>query len=215
MCDQKASIWRKAFFQKEKAREREMKDFIFIIGTSGVGKTTLGKGLFTHYNGAYVEQSMVPEFGIPENVDEGLFEEQVCWECCVAQMMKFHEMGIRNIIGNDFDDLRTADIPDVFKGYDYITIKLICKDPSQLYKQMENRENGLTDYELQRKCSEKVNKRPLLINEVELDVTGKTSQQVLEEAVKIIDNTEPLREYAYQKPGKDLFYSWVFSNGLR
>ena len=75
-----------------------MKDFIFIIGTSGVGKTTLGKGLFTHYNGAYVEQSMVPEFGIPENVDEGLFEEQVCWECCVAQMMKFHEMGDRKSV---------------------------------------------------------------------------------------------------------------------
>ena len=73
--------------------EREMKDFIFIIGTSGIGKTTLGKGLFTHYNGAYVEQSMVPEFGIPEKVDEGLFEEQVCWECCVAQTKEhlFHE----------------------------------------------------------------------------------------------------------------------------
>ncbi len=64
-----------------------------IIGTSGIGKTTLGKGLFTHYNGAYVEQSMVPEFGIPEKVDEGLFEEQVCWECCVAQTKEhlFHE----------------------------------------------------------------------------------------------------------------------------
>lgn len=192
-----------------------MRDFIFIIGTSGIGKTTLGKGLFAHYNGAFVEQNMVPEFGIPENADKGAFEEQVCWECCVAQMMKFHEMGIKNIIGSDFDDLRTADIPDVFKGYNYITLKLICKDLSQLHKQMENRKNGLIDYELQRKCSDKVNKRPLLINEAEIDVTNKTSQQVLNEAVKIIDNTETLMDYIYQKPKKDLFYSWVFSNELR
>lgn len=192
-----------------------MRDFIFIIGTSGVGKTTLGKGLFAHYNGAFVEQNMVPEFGIPENVDGGVFEEQVCWECCVAQMMKFHEMGIKNIIGADFDDLRTADIPEVFKGYNYITIKLVCKDLSQLHNQMENRKNGLIDYELQRKCSDKVNKRPLLINEVEIDTTNKTSQQVLDEAIRIIDNTETLIEYIYQKPKKDLFYSWVFSNELR
>lgn len=192
-----------------------MRDFIFIIGTSGIGKTTLGKGLFAHYNGAFVEQNMVPEFGIPENVDGGVFEEQVCWECCVAQIMKFHEMGIKNIIGSDFDDLRTADIPDVFKGYNYITIKLVCKDLTQLHNQMENRKNGLIDYELQRKCSDKVNKRPLLINEVEIDVTNKTSQQVLDEAIRIIDNTETLTEYIYQKPQKDLFYSWVFSNELR
>ncbi|MDE6516795.1 MAG: ATP-binding protein [Acetatifactor sp.] len=192
-----------------------MRDFIFIIGTSGIGKTTLGKGLFAHYNGAFVEQNMVPEFGIPKNVDEGIFEEQVCWECCVAQMMKFHEMGIKNIIGADFDDLRTADIPDVFKGYNYITVKLVCKDLSQLHSQMENRKNGLIDYELQRKCSDKVNKRPLLINEVEIDITNKTSQQVLDEAIRIIDNTETLIEYKYQKPKKELFYSWVFSNELR
>lgn len=27
-----------------------MQDFIFIIGPSGIGKTTLAKGLFKHYN---------------------------------------------------------------------------------------------------------------------------------------------------------------------
>lgn len=54
-------------------------DFMFIIGPCGVGKTTLAKGLYEHYKGVYLEQNMVPEFCIPENVDdEGLYEEQLC-----------------------------------------------------------------------------------------------------------------------------------------
>ena len=31
--------------------ENGMKDFIFIIGPSAVGKSTLAKGLFEHYKG--------------------------------------------------------------------------------------------------------------------------------------------------------------------
>ena len=49
-----------------------MRDFIFIIGASGIGKTTLATKLYEHYKGAYVEMSMIPEFGVPEGVDEGL-----------------------------------------------------------------------------------------------------------------------------------------------
>ena len=143
-----------------------MRDFIFIIGPSGVGKTTLSKGLFEHYRGAYAEMSMVPEFGILEGVDAGSFEENVCWECCVAQLKKFHELGIKNVISGDFDDLRTRDIP-------------------------------------------------LLVNEFEIDVAGKNPEQVLQEAIVLIDTAETKTEYTYEKPPKEQFYSWVYSNGLR
>jgi ABC-type ATPase involved in cell division len=39
-----------------------MKDFIFIVGPSGVGKTTLAKQIIVHYKSFYIEQSMIPEF---------------------------------------------------------------------------------------------------------------------------------------------------------
>ena len=192
-----------------------MRDFIFVIGASGVGKSTLSQKLFEHYQGAYAEMNTVPEFCVPPNVDAGLFEELVCWECCVAQLKKFNELGIKNVISGDFDDLRTADIPIVFKGYDYITIKLICNDYEQHYEQMKNRGKGLIDFELLQKNREKVNNRPLLINEYVIDVTGKKPDEVLQEAIDLIDHAETVLEYEYTKPPKDWFYSWVFSNGLR
>ena len=192
-----------------------MRDFIFIIGASGIGKTTLATKLYEHYKGAYVEMSMIPEFGVPEGVDEGLFEEQVCWESCVTQVKKFWELGIRNIVALDFDDLRTIDIPEVFKGFNYITIKLVCSDYRQNYEQMKNRGNGLIDFELLEKMSQKINARKCLVNEFELDIAGKTVEQVFIEALEIIEHKEIKMEYDYLKPKKQLFYSWVFSNGLR
>ena len=58
-------------------------------------------------------------------------------------------------------------------------------------------------------------KREPLVNEVEIDVAGKNIEEVLNEAIEIIDTREPLLDYEYVKPPKELFYSWVFANGLR
>ena len=87
-------------------------DFIFIIGPSAVGKTTLAKELYKHYNGVYIEQNMVPEFFIPNDIEDvGIYEEQLCWENTLAQVKFFHDKGLRNIVALDFDDIRTRELP--------------------------------------------------------------------------------------------------------
>lgn len=195
-----------------------MLDFIFSIGTSGIGKSTLAHGLLNKHKTVVIEQNMVPEFISRDGIEEmtGELEERTCWENIKAMAMCFNKLGYKNIIISDLDDLRTADIPTDFKGYNFITLKLICSDIEQLHKQMSNRpKGGLIDYELQDKCNRKITNRQLLINEYELDVTGLNSTQVLEKAVQIIDTATPLTDYRYIKPEKELFYSWVFSNGLR
>ena len=195
-----------------------MKDFIFITGASGIGKTTLANGLLDHYQTTCIEQHMIPEFISRDGTEPmtGELEELTCWENQVAMLMCFHRLGYQNIIASDIDDLRTADIPIVFKGTDYITIKLVCSDLRQLQNQMKNRSgNGLIDFELQEKMNEKNLRRKPLVNEVEMDVAGKSIQQVLEEAITLIESTPSLIDYEYTKPPKELFYSWVFANGLR
>lgn len=106
-----------------------MKDFIFIIGPSAVGKTTLAKELYLHYNGVYIEQSMVPEFVIPEGVEDiGVYEEDLCFENTMMQIKWFYDKGYRNIVALDFDDIRVRDFPNIFKGYRYIILRLISSD---------------------------------------------------------------------------------------
>lgn len=195
-----------------------MKDFIFITGASGIGKTTLANGLLEHYKTTCVEQHMVPEFISRDGSEPmtGELEELTCWENQVAMIKCFHRLGYKNIIASDIDDLRTADIPIVFKGTDFITIKLICSDLRQIQEQMRNRpNNGLVDFELQEKMNEKNRKRKPLINEVEIDVAGKSIEEVREQAIDIIETTPSRLDYEYTKPPKEAFYSWVFANGLR
>ena len=193
-----------------------MKDYIFIIGPSGVGKTTLAKGLYEHYKGVYFEQNMIPEFGIPNNVDEGKYEEEVLWESSLELLKYFHNKGIKNIIALDFNDLRTREIPILFKGTNYITLKLISSNYEQNKKQMlERGEKGLVDLELLEVSTRKIMNRDLLPNEVLIDVANKTKEEVLKEAIDIINSYESELDYKYEKPDKELFYSWVQSDGLR
>lgn len=194
-------------------------DFIFIIGPSAVGKTTLAKALFEHYNGVYVEQNMVPEFAIPENCpDIGVFEEEVCFENVLLQLEYFYKHGFQNIIALDFDDYRTRELPLHFRGRRFITLKLISSDPEQILRQMIHRnenEGGLFAPDNIVRSNEKIRSRPLLPNEVVIDVAGKTKTDVFSEAVQIIDHFEPDLDYSFELPDEQLFLSWVHSRNLR
>lgn len=194
-------------------------DFIFIIGPSAVGKTTLAKELFKHYNGVYFEQNMVPEFSIPEDCkDEGIFEEQICWENVLLQLKYFYEKGFRNIIALDFDDLRTRELPKIFKGYNFITLKLVSSNPEQIKEQMiyrYNNEGGLYDIENVIKSNEKIKNRKLLPNEVVIDTFKKSKADVLNEAINVIDNFTSLLDYDYELDDENNYQSWIKSKNLK
>ena len=194
-------------------------DFIFIIGPSAVGKTTLAKKLYKHYNGVYFEQNMVPEFTIPIDCkDEGIFEEKVCWDNVILQLKFFYENGFRNIVALDFDDVRTRELPKLFKGYDFITLKLISSNSEQIKNQMIYRydnEGGLYDLDNVNRANEKISNRKLLPNEVIIDVFEKSKEDVLREAINIIDNFKPQKDYEYELDDENNYQSWVQSKNLK
>lgn len=193
-------------------------DFIFIIGPSAVGKTTLAKGLFAHYRGVFLEQNMVPEFMIPDHIeDPGFFEERMCWENVLLQLRFFHDQGLRNIVATDFDDIRARELPLLFKGYEYMILRLISGNPEQIRQQMIHRkenEGGLFLPDYVERANAVIASRKLLPNEVMIDVAGKTKEAVLSEAIQTIDSFVPMKEYPYEPDSEQHYLSWVKSRQL-
>lgn len=193
-------------------------DYIFIIGPGAVGKTTLAKGLYQHYNGVYLEQNMVPEFVVPNNVgDIGIYEEQLCWDNMLLQPEFFYDKGHRNIVALDFDDVRTRELPLIFKGYKFITLKLVSSNADQIKEQMIHRHNNegdlyAPDY-VERLNYVIMNRKPLP-NEVQIDVAEKTKEEVLNEAINIIDSFDPKTDYFYEFDDEHNYLSWVQSRQL-
>ena len=80
---------------------------------------------------------------------------------------------------------------------------------------LERGEKGLVDLELLEVSTKKIMNRELLPNEVLLDVANKSKEEVLKEAINIIDNYDCKLDYEYTEPSKESFYSWLQSDGLR
>ena len=190
-----------------------MHQIIFIHGFSGIGKSTLAKKLHEHYKGVYIEQYMIPDFKTKDGKTEitGKEEDETLYALMVANIKEFAKLNYKNIIALDFNPVRLIDIPQDFKGYDYLILHLVCDSIEQNLKQMLNRGEGLIDEDMIEKDYKRKQKypQPILPNEYEINVTNKTPEEVFEMAKEIIDSKKSKLNYDYVKPDKKCFATWV------
>jgi hypothetical protein len=78
----------------------------------------------------------------------------------------------------------------------------------------KNNEGGLYAPDYVERSNSVIMNRKLLPNEVQIDVAGKSREEVLAEAIKIIDNFESMKDYNYELDDEHNYLSWVKSRQL-
>lgn len=94
----------------------------------------------------------------------------------------------------------------------------MSSDTEQIRRQMiyrHSHEGGLYYLEGIKRSNQVIMNRPLLPNEVQIDIAGKGKEQVLKNAVEIIDNYTPLLDYEYVLDDEQKYLSWVQSRNLK
>ena len=160
-------------------------DIIFIAGAPGAGKSSVAKSLQEKLNCPCFEFGWIPEFRnkgnetIPYEEDEAIAFENLS---LVAKNYVKH--GFKNIIITDLEDKRIKELHTVFQQENYILFTLTLSDNEILKSRVldETRSGGYRDFESAIKISDEINNRELLPNEIRVDATN----QSLEDVVKII-----------------------------
>jgi len=159
-------------------------NIIFIAGAPGTGKSTIAKLLQEKLRSPCFEFGWIPEFRFTGEKEIPYEEEEgIAFENLTLVLKNYAKHGFKNIIVTDLDDKRIPELQTVFAGYEYRLITLILSDEEELKKRVldETRSSGYRDWETALKIQKRILVRPLLSNEIRIDVSRKDRGTVLKE----------------------------------
>ncbi|USN58928.1 MAG: AAA family ATPase [Candidatus Peribacteria bacterium] len=160
-------------------------DIIFIAGAPGTGKSSVAKSLQEKLNCPCFEFGWIPEFR-NKGIETISYEEDetIAFENLSLVAKNYIKHGFKNIIITDLEDKRIKELHTVFQQENYILFTLTVSDDEILKSRVldETRSSGYRDFESAIKISNEINSRELLPNEIRIDATN----QSVENVVKII-----------------------------
>lgn len=160
-----------------------MKDFIFIAGAPGVGKSTIAKALHEKLDSPIFEFGWIPEFqnkGTEKiNYTE---EESFAFENLTLVVKNYAKHGFKNVIITDLNNEYIQRLAEDFAGYDYAIFTLRMNDEEVLRARVQDdsRSSGYRDIEEAARINRHLQERSAFKNEVFINNDDQSVDQVIE-----------------------------------
>lgn len=164
------------------------KDFIFISGAPGAGKSTISDSLRNKLNSPLIDFGNLRCFHLDEKWSNASIEEEnMAFESLIFILKNYHKHGYTNVIINDLTDEKIKRIEKELSRYNYIIFSLTIKNDDELKKRVVERSNsGWKDFEKSIQVNKDIIERPLLTNEYKINNTHNQPEETVKKIVDIL-----------------------------
>jgi broad-specificity NMP kinase len=167
-----------------------MRDFIFVAGAPGTGKTTICKLLSQKLVSPYVEFSYFRQMHLDETWSNATpLEEQMAFENLLFTLKNYSHYGYKNVIVTDFEDERVQQLPGLFPKSDYLIVTLYVSTYEELKARVLNpeRDSGYRNYQAAWAWNVGVQERATLRNEHKLDNSAESPAEIVETILRLVE----------------------------
>lgn len=157
---------------------------IFIAGAPGTGKSSVAKILQKKFKSPCFEFGWIPEFRqkgsktIPYQEEEG-----IAFENLMLVVKNYVKHGFNIIIVTDLEDKRIRELHRNFNKVDYLLFTLTVSDDKILKSRImdKSRSSKYRDFKSAININREILSRPLLRNEIRVDVTTRSLLRIVKE----------------------------------
>lgn len=158
-----------------------MKDFIFIAGAPGSGKSTVAEALQEKLDSPLFEFGWIPEFRNKGEETIGYREEEsFSFENLVLVAKNYTKHGFKNVIITDLNNDYIEKLPEIFDEYDYAIYTLRLEDEDILKSRVmdETRSSGYRDWQKALEINRGLQNRQAFSGETFVDIGSRSAEEV-------------------------------------
>ena len=166
-----------------------MKDYIFLIGAQGAGKTTIARLLKEVLGSPHIDFDWIRDFHLDKewgNCSDR--EQEMSLENLIHILKNYKKHHFHNIITSGFTEKDIEKLIEVFKEDKFIIITLYITDDIELKNRVlnKNRDSGFRDYESSIKFNKKLKDEVKYPNEYKIDNTYHKPEEIVEKIVQLL-----------------------------
>lgn len=166
-----------------------MKDFIFIAGAPGAGKSTIARALQEKLDSPIFEVGWIPEFQNKGTEKINYIEEEsFAFENLTLVAKNYAKHGFKNVIITDLNNEYIQRLAEDFVGYEYaiFTLRLNNEEVLKARVNDDSRSSGYRDTEEAVRINSHLQERSAFKNEVFIDNNDQSVDQVVEKILSLI-----------------------------
>jgi len=166
-----------------------MKDYIFLIGAQGVGKTTIARLLKDILISPHIDFDWIRDFHL--NKEWGNYSDKE-WEMSLENLTfilkNYKKHHFHNVITSGFTEKDIGELIEVFKEDNFVIITLYLTDDNELKNRVlnESRDSGFRDYESSIKFNKKLRYEVNYLSEYKINNTYQTPEETVEKIVELL-----------------------------